>query len=81
MQRAAYHIDALAARLIALGVEHIALMGGLAPHIEGWLAPHIEGWLAPQIRQHLVAPRGDALAGALQLAQSARAAAVAGAEP
>jgi len=72
MQRAAHHIDTLAARLVARGVERIALAGGLAPHLEGWLAP--------QTRQYLVAPQGDALAGALGLAQSARAEADAGVE-
>src|SRR5204862_2881447 len=65
MQRAAHHIDRLAVRLIAHGVERIALAGGLAPHLEGWLAP--------QTRQYLVAPQGDALAGALPPAPSARA--------
>jgi glucosamine kinase len=72
MQRAAHHIDTLAARLVARGVERIALAGGLAPHLEGWLAP--------QTRQYLVAPQGDALAGTLGLAQSARAEADAGVE-
>ena len=65
MERAAHHIDRLAARLIAFDVERIALAGGLAPQLEGWLAP--------QTRKYLVAPQGDALAGALRLAQSARA--------
>jgi glucosamine kinase len=72
MQRAAHHIDMLAARLIARGVERIALAGGLAPHLEGWLAP--------QTRQYLVASQGDALAGALGLAQPARAEADVGVE-
>jgi hypothetical protein len=42
--------------------------------------PHLEGWLAPQTRQYLVAPQGDALAGALRLVQSVRAEADAGME-
>lgn len=66
MQRAAHDIDRLAARLIALGAGHIALAGGLAPHLEAWLAP--------QTRQHLVPPQGDAVAGALRLARSAQSA-------
>ena len=61
-QRAAYHIDTLTTRLIALGAERIVLAGGLAPHLESWLAP--------QTRQHLVAPQGDAMDGALQLARA-----------
>jgi glucosamine kinase len=64
MQRAAHHIDGLAARLVALGAERLALAGGLAPHLEAWLAP--------QTQQRLVPPQGDALAGALQLARSAQ---------
>ena len=64
MERAANHIDALAARLTAVGAERLALVGGLAPHLETWLAP--------QTRQHLVQPQGDAVAGALQMAQSAQ---------
>jgi glucosamine kinase len=59
---AAQHIDALAARLFASGAERLCVVGGLAPHIEPWLAP--------EIRDHLVAPEGDALSGALQLAQA-----------
>jgi glucosamine kinase len=68
LKRAAHHIDTLAARLVALGADRIALAGGLTPHIESWLAP--------QTRQHLVAPEGDALAGALLLARAEAAAAV-----
>lgn len=60
---AAMHVDALAARLLALGAERVALMGGLAPHIEPWLRE--------QTRDHLVAPAGDALDGALRLARVA----------
>jgi glucosamine kinase len=37
----------------------------------GGLAASIEPWLADATRHHLVAPRGDALAGALQLAREA----------
>jgi glucosamine kinase len=66
MQQAGAHVDALAARLIALGAERIALVGGLAPH----LAPR----LGRETRRHLVAPEGDAVAGALQLARAEAAA-------
>jgi len=60
---AGQHIDAIARRLAALGVPRLALSGGLAPSIEPWLAP--------DTRQLLVAPLGDALSGALQLAHEA----------
>jgi glucosamine kinase len=59
---AAHHIDALAARLVASGADRLCVVGGLAPHIEPWLAS--------ETRRHLVAPEGDALTGALQLAQA-----------
>jgi len=62
LRGAAQHIDALAARLIALGADRVALVGGLAPHLEAWLAP--------ETRRHLAMPEGDALAGALQLARA-----------
>jgi glucosamine kinase len=57
------HIDALARVLVAVGVDRLSLVGGLAASIEPWLAD--------ATRHHLVAPRGDALAGALQLAREA----------
>jgi len=57
------HIEALAQRLVALGVDQLSLVGGLAPTIEPWL-PH-------DTRCRLVPPRGDTVAGALQLARSA----------
>jgi glucosamine kinase len=57
------HIDALAQRLFALGVDRLSLVGGLAPSIEPWLADGT--------RRHLVPPLDDALAGALQLARRA----------
>jgi glucosamine kinase len=63
MRLAAGHIDAVAARLLALGTERLALVGGLAPFLEPMLSEHT--------RSHLVAPAGDALAGALQLARAA----------
>jgi glucosamine kinase len=61
MQSAAAHIDALAARLIGLGTSRLSLVGGLALHMQPWLSRNIQG--------HLVAPAGDALDGALQLAR------------
>lgn len=62
MRQAAGHIDAIAARLGALGAARIALMGGLADSIVPWLAP--------ATRAHLVPPAGDALDGALRLARA-----------
>jgi glucosamine kinase len=61
MRLAAGHIDALAARLLALGPPRLSLVGGLAPHVSGWLAP--------ETLQALVPPTGDALSGALRLAR------------
>ena len=61
MQSAAAHIDALAARLIELGVTRLSLAGGLALPMTPWLARDTTA--------HLVAPAGDALDGALQLAR------------
>jgi glucosamine kinase len=63
MHAAAAHIDALAARLIALGVPRLALVGGFA----GALQP----WLARQTRSRLLEPAGDAVQGAITLARSA----------
>jgi glucosamine kinase len=57
------HVDALAQRLIDFGVDRLSLVGGLAASIEPWLAD--------STRHHLVAPGGDAVAGALQLARNA----------
>lgn len=57
------HIDALARVLVDVGVDRLSLVGGLAESIEPWLAD--------ATRRHLVAPRGDAVAGALQLAREA----------
>jgi glucosamine kinase len=63
MSMAAGHIDALGARLLALGAPRLALMGGLARAVEPWLAG--------ETRRHLVSPKGDALDGALRLAGAA----------
>jgi len=63
LQLAGAHIDALAQALVRLGTDRLCLAGGLAGPIEPWLAE--------TTRRHLVVPRGDALAGALQLARDA----------
>ena len=60
---AARHIDALAARLLAAGASRLALVGGCAAFVQ----PR----LAEETISHLVAPAGDALAGALHLARAA----------
>jgi glucosamine kinase len=63
LRLAARHIDALARRLLAFGVDRLSLAGSLAPSLEPSLAD--------ATRQHLVAPLGDAVEGALQLARDA----------
>jgi glucosamine kinase len=63
MRLAAGHIDALAARLAALGAKRLALAGGLARSIEPWLDR--------ATRERLVVPAGDARDGAVQLARAA----------
>lgn len=60
---AARHIDALAARLFAIGATRLALVGGCAR----FLTPLLAG----STRSHLVEPAGDALSGALFLARGA----------
>lgn len=62
MQMAAGHIDRLAARLIALGVPRLALVGGFAPALQPWLAA--------ETKSRLMEPAGDAVDGALTLARS-----------
>jgi glucosamine kinase len=59
----AAHLDTIAARLVALGAPRLALVGGLAPHVESRLSS--------ATRERLVAPLGDALDGALQIAHRA----------
>jgi glucosamine kinase len=60
---AAQHIDSLVGRLDEIGARRIALVGGLAAALEPYL---------PEVtRPRLVAPEGDALAGALRLAAEA----------
>jgi len=62
MSRAGAHADALAMRLVALGVDRLALVGGLAEPMRSWISASTEA--------RLVAPAGDALDGALQLART-----------
>ena len=62
LRLAARHIDALAQRLLAFGVDRLSLAGSLAAAIEPWLED--------ATRQHLVVPLGDAVAGAVQLARA-----------
>jgi glucosamine kinase len=63
MQAAAFHVDALASRLIAVGADRIALVGGCAPFVKHRLGE--------TTTSHLVEPLGDAVQGALQIARSA----------
>jgi glucosamine kinase len=63
MRTAAAHIDSLAARLMALGVPQLALVGGFAAALQPWLTQ--------QTTSRLIAPAGDAVQGALTLARAA----------
>jgi glucosamine kinase len=63
MKEAAVHIDALAARLIATGVDRLSLVGGCARFLQPWLGA--------ETKSRLVEPAGDALTGALHLARLA----------
>jgi glucosamine kinase len=62
MRMAASHIDGLAAQLLGLGVERLALVGGLANAMSAWVSH--------RTKLHLTPPAGNALDGALQLARS-----------
>jgi glucosamine kinase len=62
MQMAAAHIDRLAARLIALGVPRLALVGGFASALQPWLVA--------ETKSRLIEPVGDAVDGALTLARA-----------
>jgi N-acetylglucosamine kinase-like BadF-type ATPase len=53
-------MDGEAQRLVAFGVDRLSLAGSLAASLEPWPAA---------TRSHLVAPLGDAVADALQLAR------------
>jgi glucosamine kinase len=59
---AAGHIDALAARLVAIGATRLALVGGCASLLAASLHE--------RTRSYLVEPAGDPLSGALALARS-----------
>ncbi len=63
MRLGAIHIDALAARLVALGARRLALVGGVARYMEEWVSA--------VTRASLVPPEGDELDGALRLARTA----------
>jgi glucosamine kinase len=63
MQTGAGYIDTLAKQLVSAGGGRLALMGGLAEHMQRWLAE--------ETRRHLVRPAGDALDGAIRLAAAA----------
>jgi glucosamine kinase len=65
MQDAAFHVDALAARLVAVGADRIALVGGCAKFVKQWLGASTTA--------HLVEPLGDAVQGALHIARAAAA--------
>jgi glucosamine kinase len=63
LRLAGRHIDTLAHRLIAFGVDRLSLTGSLATAIEPWLED--------TIRHRLVVPIGDAVDGALRMARAA----------
>ena len=63
MQAAAFHVDALVSRLVAIGADRIALVGGCASFVKNWVGE--------STTSHLVDPLGDALQGALDIARSA----------
>ncbi|MDQ7078655.1 MAG: BadF/BadG/BcrA/BcrD ATPase family protein [Robiginitomaculum sp.] len=60
-QHAAHHIEMMIRALYKAGIPRCALLGGLADLILPWLSP--------DVRATLVAPKGDALDGALQMAR------------
>jgi N-acetylglucosamine kinase-like BadF-type ATPase len=55
------HIDQIAAKLLAIPVHRLSIMGGLGQSILPFLS-----W---QTQRNLVTPLGDALGGALHLAR------------
>jgi glucosamine kinase len=63
LRLAAMHVDAIAMRLIQLGVPRLSLTGGLAPHLECLLPA--------TTRQQIQRPLGDPLDGAFLLARAA----------
>ena len=62
MQSAGRHVDGLAERLRAIGVQRMALAGGLSSSLEPWLSQ--------ETKRRLVPAAADALAGALWLARA-----------
>jgi len=65
VRQAADQIGEIVHRLVEAGAPRIALVGGLAPHVEPWLAADARRLLSPL--------QGDALDGALKLARRAAA--------
>ncbi len=64
VQAAAEQVDGLVRALVERGAPRIALIGGLSSAIEPWLAP--------DVRRRLKAIDGDAVSGAIRLAQEKR---------
>jgi glucosamine kinase len=62
MRLAAGHIDVLAGRLVEIGVQRVALSGGLSQAMAPWLSRETKGYLAPA--------QSDAVDGALRLARA-----------
>jgi len=63
MRLAGMHVDRLTERLVELGVQRLALVGGLAHEMTEWISA--------TSRARLVPPSGDALDGAVWIARSA----------
>ncbi|MBP2550966.1 glucosamine kinase [Neorhizobium galegae] len=61
VQAGAAHIDALVRRMVDYGAPLVTLLGGLAGPLEPWLSP--------DVRRRLKPPDGDAVSGAIILAQ------------
>jgi glucosamine kinase len=62
MRSAAFHIDALAVRMLQFGAPRLSLLGGFSDSIKPYLPEHT--------RQQLISPMGDALSGALAIART-----------
>jgi glucosamine kinase len=64
IEHAAEGAARIADRLLAAGAPGLCLLGGLAEPLKPWLPK--------RIREKLVAPKGDAMEGALLLARAAQ---------
>jgi glucosamine kinase len=62
MRSAAFHIDALAVRMLQFGAPRLSLLGGFSDSIKPYLPEYT--------REQLVSPIGDALSGALAIART-----------